>query len=137
MPCVHVELREFELKPKMAGGCLSCGTECYTVLERNTEGLPTILGSQLECGTQVEFLLSNGSEAGVTFCLDCANALTPADYGLVWQTCLEANLRVLARRPRNQIIAALNSYGPLWIVAKVRKRRESGQPDRQLVVDRR
>ncbi len=79
--------------PKQVGRCLCCQDDCYEVLEVWTdgslEGHPRRLGKQLECGTQVEFLMSNGTETDITFCITCANELTIEHYQDIWEACID------------------------------------------------
>lgn len=78
---------------KQVGKCCDCSEECYEVLETYPSDDPFVpneprrLGAALECHTQVEFLLSDGSEADVSFCVTCAEKLRPADYPRVWDAC--------------------------------------------------
>lgn len=128
--------------PKKAGCCLACGVEVYEVREYWGEGLlaghPRRLGRMQEHGTQVTFLLSDGSEADVTFCIDCALRLEPEDYAAAWEACVERtdlSARVASWSP-NQRTAAIAHLMGLWPVAVVRRRREGAEPQ-TLIMDRR
>ena len=127
---------------KRAGCCCCCAEPVYAVLEVMTDGPltghPRRLGPQLDAGTQVEFLLSDGSEADVSFCLVCAAHLTPADYQKVWECVIDRALlafRVAGRAATEQRMA-VESYRRIFPIAVVRWRRE-GREINRLVVDRR
>lgn len=123
--------------PKVAGACLGCGKPCYAVLQIDTQtGRPLAIGAAEEHQTQIEFLLSDGSEADVTFCLECAGEVRPEHYPAIWRACIDAFAAELGGRSPNERTAKLAAYQQKWIVGQLRKRRhdpESGQ----IVVDRR
>lgn len=77
---------------KVAGQCLGCRAVIRPVLETipagPLAGHPRRLGPPTAAWTQVEWLLSDGSEADVECCVDCAASLTPADYGPLWRACV-------------------------------------------------
>lgn len=127
---------------KRNGSCLCCGTPVYRVIEvwqdGPLEGTPRRVGKQLDVGTQVTFQMSDGSEADVSFCIDCAPAVRPAHYRTIWEACLDREalgLR-LAGRSANERTAAMARGLKLFPVARVRRRRESEEPG-MLMVDRR
>jgi hypothetical protein len=129
---------------KRPGCCLACGREVYAVVDyfpadHPWAGQPRTLGRQLDHGTQVEFLLPDGSEADISFCVPCASRLTPADYSALWACVLDrtdATLRVAGRREaeRRMTLAPLMRA---WPMAKLRARREIPEMPGQLTVDRR
>jgi hypothetical protein len=124
---------------KIAGFCTAgCGTACYEILSTGSDGRPHQLGDQLPNGTQIEFQLSDGSEVAITFCHECAVALTAADYPAVWRVCVEAMRSSLTRAGRrdSEIRAGVAALARLWIVGRLRRRRESPEPG-LLMVDRR
>jgi len=115
---------------KQTGRCCCCLTDCHEIRAVFTDGPlaghPSRVGPQLDCGTQVEFLLSDGSEADVTFCFDCATRLQPAHYQALWQACgdrLELSLRGQGRRPQ-EITMARAAWDAHWPVAVLRCRKE-------------
>ena len=128
--------------PKRAGRCLACQVDVYEVKQTWEEGplagSPRRLGQMLENGCQVELLMSDGSEADITFCIDDANAITPADLPAIWAACLDHLDLVLQlsgksdNERRAHVAAAMRVYP----VAILRKRREGTQPG-MLMVDRR
>ena len=123
-------------EPKRLGCCVCCGAECYQVLGVQETGPlaghPNRLGPMLECGVQVEFLLSDGSEADVTCCVECAKTLTPEDYQRVWETCLARGIQSfeVAGRPRREMLAAMLPLFQLWPVAVKLWRREAPEINR-------
>jgi len=128
--------------PKQVGRCLCCQTDCFEVLETQTEGPlighPKRIGPQLECGTQVEFLMSDGTEASITFCIGCANELRIEHYQDVWEACIERNelsLR-LADRKENVIKMATAKVQSIFPIDIRRCRRVHPESD-MLIVDRR
>lgn len=126
---------------KQAGRCLCCAQDCYEVREVWTEGPltghPRRLGPQLDHATQVTFVLTDGSQADVTFCDDCARALEPAHYRALWLRIVERqdlSLTIAGRGDNDRRLsrtALLEKY-PVGVVGR---RREVG--DGQLGVDRR
>ena len=124
--------------PKRAGCCLCCGDATYTILGTTLDGTPNRLGPMLPDGVQVTFLMSDGTEADVTFCVACARALRPADYPRVWDRVVDAVDHAAARAQRRPVERRLlvRPYLTLWPLAILRWRRESAELSR-LVVDRR
>lgn len=130
---------------KRPGSCVCCGTETYEIRERVTDpdsplhGTPSRLGPMLEQGCQIEFLMSDGSEASIACCLDCALEIRPPDYQRIWQTCIDAADFYARGRSTNERVYLLRQQMAVWPIALVRKRREGapwrGQPG--LVIDRR
>ena len=121
---------------KRPGCCICCSTEVYTVHARDDDGRPTRLGPMLETGCQVEFLMSDGSEADIACCVDCARTLAPEDYLPLWRGVVDANARALAHRPKNEQRRLLAASMRVWPVALKLCRRED-QAAGRLVVDRR
>lgn len=123
---------------KIAGACLCCGTPCYAILQADpSTGRPLVLGAAEEHQTQVEFLLSDGSEADITFCIECAAKLEPEHYPAIWRACVEAFEAELAGRSRNERIAKLLSYTKKWILARLRHRRHDPSAPGRICIDRR
>lgn len=128
---------------KAKGGCVCCGDPVYVVHQINTDeasplsGHPTRIGAPLETQTQVEFLLTDGSEADVSFCDECARNLRPAHYIHVWRACVERGILALqlARRSANDQRLARLQGERVWPLAVLRRRRQG--PEDILVVDRR
>ena len=128
--------------PKRAGCCLGCGEAVYEVKQTWEEGplagSPRRLGPMLEHGCQVELLMSDGSEADITFCVTDATAITPDDLPAIWSACLDHLDLVLQlsgksdNERRAHVAAAMRAYP----VAILRKRREGVVPG-MLVIDRR
>ena len=109
--------------PKRPGCCIACGTPVYEA------------GRMTEAGTQIEFVLSDGSEVAVTFCLADATALTPVDYDAMWAECVRATVEALPLdRPHDRHHCRI-LLGSKWLVGQVRRRREAEAG--VLVVDRR
>lgn len=128
--------------PKKLGCCLACGKEVYQVLGYFTEGPldghpnrvgPMLTADKIEVpdqqavGVQVEFLLSDGTEADVAFCRDCAAALTPADYYPAWEACIARGMLgfEIERRPRGEMLRAMVPTAQLWPVAVMLWRKEA------------
>lgn len=138
-----------EYPPKRPGLCVCCGDEVYEVRQTVTDpdsplhGTPVRLGPMLERGCQIELLMSDGSEASIACCLDCAGAITPADYQRIWETCIDAADFYSRGRSTNERAFLLRQQMAVWPIALVRKRRESpgawGVPTGPggLVIDRR
>jgi hypothetical protein len=125
---------------KKAGSCLCCAAPTYEIRDVHPDGPlaghPRRVGAQLPHGVQVAFLLSDGSEADVSFCVPCARALTPASYQRAWamiirRVALAADLsgrRALDRR------LAIAPFARVFPIAVLRWRREDRELNR-LVVD--
>ena len=98
---------------------------------------PRRLGPMLEHGTQVTLLLSDGSVADITLCLDCAQGLMPAMYPALWRSCIaRSDLSLqLAHRSDNERRVAFTHLHSLWPIGQVGRRREAGEG--RLTVDRR
>ena len=125
-------------KPKVAGHCLCCHTACYAVLQVDPQtDRPLVLGAAEECQTQIEFLMNDGSEADITFCLECATDVRPEHYPAIWRTCVDALAAELADRSPNERVAKLLPYTRKWILGRLRFRREDPSGGRRTVVDRR
>lgn len=126
---------------KKLGCCVRCGREVYTILEYHAsgplDGHPRRVGRMLDIGTQITFALSDGTEADVAFCVDCARALTPADYQAVWDACVERadfSYRHSGREAVRKLrIAKLMA---VWPVGVLRWRREAPE-GRALILDER
>ena len=109
--------------PKKLGCCLGCDRECFEVLGTHPdgplEGHPNRLGPMRPHGVQVGFLLSDGTEADVTFCRTCAAALTPADYPAVWEACLVRGIlsHQVAKRPHKELLTTMLPLMRKWPVA--------------------
>lgn len=129
-----------DLTAKKPGCCLGCGEEVREVREYFEDGplvgMPRRCGPYTEHGVQAEFLMSDGSEADITFCLDCANQIMPEDYQPIWEACLDLTDKVLSGRHANERKARLAESTKLWPVALLRCRREDPAL-REMVVDRR
>lgn len=129
--------------PKIAGACLACGRPCFAILQEDPEtGRPLALGAAEEHQTQIEFLLSDGSEADITFCLDCAAQVTPEHYPAIWRACIDAAEEELKGRSPNERRARLAASTQTWIMGRLRARRHDpdspgGGLARQVVLDRR
>lgn len=127
---------------KKNASCLCCGEPTFEVrdvyLEGPLAGTPRRVGRMLDTGTQVEFLMSDGSEADISFCLPCVDSLRPEHYQAVWTACLDrAELSfTLSGHSPNQRKILMAQLMAVWPVALLRKRRE-GVEDRTLVIDRR
>lgn len=125
-------------RPKVAGCCLCCHAECYQVIARDPKtDRPLALGPQLERGTQVTFMLSNGSEADITFCSACAAEITPADYPAIWSAVLRTVAASLDGLSPNQRAMRLRPYTQMWIMGRLRRRREDPEHRGRVIVDRR
>lgn len=117
-----------DVGPKQLGRCPCCGTECYEILECHVggplDGHPKSLGPQRECGTQIEFLLSDGTEADITCCIDCAGRLLPQDYQSIWEAIIDrVDLSCrLAKQSENERRRAVAQYTRIWPVALLRCR---------------
>ena len=124
---------------KRLGCCLRCDRECYEVLGTHQDGPlaghPDRLGPMLPHGVQVGFLLSDGTEADVTFCRDCAAALRPGDYQEVWEQCLDRGITsfAVAGRPRREMIAAMLAPVQKWPLAVLYWRQESRELNRLIL----
>ena len=120
--------------PKRLACCLGCGREVYQIISYHTEGPlaghPNRVGPMLTperiddparqgVGVQVEFLMSDGAEADVAFCVDCAAALTPDDYQPAWEACVARGLLSyeVAGRPVQEMRRAMLPMAQLWPVA--------------------
>lgn len=90
----------------------------------------------LDHGTQVEFLLSDGTEADVTFCVDCAGQLAASDYHPLWSAVIEVTDRLLKFHSSNDRRRGLSRMQRQWPLAVLRWRRESPVTG-AMVVDRR
>lgn len=128
---------------KRPGCCVLCDTEIYEVFQYVTDegprfGFPARLGPMLDRGCQLEFLLSDGSEASIACCIECAATLTPADYQRIWTICCDATAfyAQVAGWTDNARRRALWAQIQVWPIALLRKRREGPLPG-QLVIDRR
>jgi hypothetical protein len=116
---------------KRAGCCTRCDREIYEVRDTFAEGPlaghPRRLGPMLDHGCQVTFQLADGALADVACCVDCANALTPADYQAIWDRVVErvALSSRLARQSDNQRRATITAYRRRYPVAVVGRRCES------------
>lgn len=128
---------------KAVGRCLCCAEsvhDVYQVLDQPghpLDGHPVRIGPQTALATQVEFLLSDGSEADITFCRPCADALRPAHYIEVWRACVERgdlSLRLAGRSENARLVAKARGLAQ-WPVGILRRR--LAVEDGQLVVDRR
>ena len=116
---------------KRPGCCTRCETPVYEI------GRNGAVGRMTDLGTQVEFLLSNGTECDVTFCTTCAAALSPGDFGAVWDAVLDATGRELAGRTpteRARLMAPLMRVYPMGVL---RWRLESPEQPGVMVLDRR
>lgn len=125
--------------PKRLGCCLACQRECYTVIEMFVagprEGEPRTLGAQLDHGLQVTFLLSDRSEADVTFCRDCAATLTSADYPAIWTAVVDKAEQILGLSglSPNQMRDELGRLLRLRIVGQLGWRKENPHRAGELV----
>lgn len=130
-------------QPKRAGSCLCCGEAAYQILAVHPDGHPLAghpsrVGPMLPDSVQVSFLMSDGSESDITFCLDCARALTPAHYPRVWDRVIDATDRMVTlanRRPVERRLL-LRPQMAIYPIAILHWRRESRELNR-LVMDRR
>lgn len=130
---------------KVNGSCLCCREVVYTVIDFYPDdappefaGTPRRVNRPLPRATQVMLLLSDGSIADITFCIDCANELRPAHYMAVWNACtdrLALSLR-LAGRSANEQKAHLAAAAAVWPIAMAGKRCEGLEPG-SLLIDRR
>src|SRR5574341_2292917 len=117
---------------KRAGCCTCCIEPVYEVRDTWADGPlaghPRRLGPMLDTGTQVTLLLSDGSQADVALCLDCARHLRPEFYSALWRACLrrqDLSLE-LAGRSMNERKAALAHLRARWPLGRVGHRREIG-----------
>lgn len=128
--------------PKRAGCCLACGEAVYEVKQTWQEGplagSPRRLGPMLENGCQVELLMSDGSEADIACCVECAGRVTPDELPAIWSACLDHLQLVLSLsgKSENEQRALVAAAMRVYPVALLRKRRE-GVMAGHLVVDRR
>ena len=126
---------------KQLGLCTGCETECYRILERYPDGpligQPSRVGRMTEDGCQVELLLSDGTEAAITCCRECAKALTPADYQILWEACMDRALVsfTAAGLSPNDRAMQMRQAATKYPIALLRRRRESHEAGR-LVIDR-
>lgn len=80
---------------RLPGLCLRCQTPVREILATFKDGsgplagTPSRVGDLLEHGTRVRFLTASGTYVDLEFCVDCANALTPADFPAIWEAVLE------------------------------------------------
>ena len=116
---------------KRPGCCTRCETPVYEI------GPNGAVGRMTDLGTQVEFLLSDGTECDVTFCTTCAAALSPGDFGAVWDAVLDATGRELADRHPTERVMKTIPMTRIWPLAILRRRRESPEQPGVMVLDRR
>lgn len=122
--------------PKKLGCCLACERECFEVLGTHEAGPlaghPNRLGPMLPHGLQIGFLLSDGSEADVTFCRDCADQLQPEDYQVAWEACLVRGIQSfeISGRPRAEMVQAMLPVVQKWPIAVRYWRREAPEINR-------
>lgn len=128
--------------PKKVACCLCCQQECFHVYaydknEGPMKGHPVRVGPQLECWTQIEFLLSDGTEADITFCIDCAKKVKPEHYQVIWGACIDRfNMGFsISNRSANERKAGLLHLMRIYPIALLRLRRVDQEG--RLVVDRR
>lgn len=128
--------------PKQIGRCLCCGGDCYEIRGVITDGPlaghPNRVGRMLPDGLQVEFLLSDGTECDITFCVACARNLVPEHYARVWDRVLDRthlSVTVANRRPVERQLA-LRQVLAVYPVAILRWRREGAEIN-SLIVDKR
>ena len=87
------------MSPHKIGGCCSlCDTPVYDIRQRWDEGEkragePKVFGPPNPDATRIEFLLFNGTRTSMTFCGECAKALTPEHYTTLWNKNLNGYLR--------------------------------------------
>lgn len=71
---------------KRPGCCSACDAEVFDVRTRDKETrAPVALGAPLDNAVRATFVLFMGSQMSLTLCSDCAAALTPADFPILWQ----------------------------------------------------
>ena len=129
--------------PKQAGRCLACQVDVHEFKQVHPDGhpragAPARLGPQLDHGTQLTLQMSNGAEADIAFCIECANQVRPAHLQEIWSACIDAtevSLRALGRS-ENQITHAVARQMRLWPVAILWKRRHAMVPG-GVMIDRR
>ena len=114
---------------KTAGRCFCCRTPVFEILEEFSDshpltGHPSRLGAPLDCGTQIELLMSNGAEADIAFCIDCARKVQPEHLWSIWETCIDrADLSFRAAgRSENERRSAVKANMDLWPVGLLRCR---------------
>lgn len=74
------------MKPKAPGLCTKCDAEVFEILKRDPETrVPISVGAAHDDAVRVSVLLKTGSIMDLTFCAECAAALTPADLAEIWQ----------------------------------------------------
>lgn len=126
---------------KKPGCCTSCGTDIYEVRDYWTEGPftgePRRVGRMKDNGTQLVFRLSDGSEADISCCLDCAGTVTAADYPAIWRRVIDRELfqSQAAHRSERETRQAVAHLEGLFIVGLLRRRREHPIMRGELMVD--
>ena len=129
--------------PKRLACCLSCLRECFEVLGVHETGplagYPSRVGPMLPHGVQVGFLLSDGTEADVTFCRDCASQLTPEEYQAAWDACVDRSILALeiSGRRRREIVRAVLPLAKKWPVAVIYWRQEDREIGRLVLARKR
>jgi hypothetical protein len=127
---------------KKLGSCICCGDEIFHVLEYDRRpdspllNHPIRVGPMKEHGTQIEFLLSDGSQADISCCVDCAAAIRPEDYQTIWQAVIDRAVISLRDRPANERRRLLAQYTRIFPLALLAWRRPHGDWP-QMVLDRR
>ncbi len=130
---------------KTNGSCLCCRAVVYHVTDYWPDdgppefaGTPRRISRPLESATQVMFLMSDGSIADVTFCIECAGQLRPEHYSAVWGACADRLLLSLrlAKRSDNECKAHLAASMAVWPIGVAGKRCEGVEPG-SLMIDRR
>ncbi len=73
------------MKRKITGCCSRCDAEVFEVLERDAERMPKRIGAPLENAVRVTFVMVDGTLMDLTFCRECADALTPEELQWLWR----------------------------------------------------
>lgn len=136
--------------PRRPGHCWRCGTMVIEVLEwhvgpdKNATDQPARLGGNLPNFTQQEMVLSGppgnphvGSIIDVDLCLDCAEALTPAEYPLLMDALMRGWRDFMRPRSTNERTQQMWQYSQLWIGGRTVRRYWTGEDSSIIRVDRR
>lgn len=83
---------------KIPGCCSLCDEPAFEILAvwdagEKRAGEPKRLGPPLDGSVRVTFLLLNGRRTDMTFCVGCAETLSPEHYPMLWRKNLAGYLR--------------------------------------------
>ena len=137
---------EFKSGPRLPGCCLCCDRDCMEHVYPDYHpkaGLDCGIGPMRDDACQVEFFLSDGSMTPITFCMDCADAMTPSDYPAImqrvrvsWDQEINDEWRKehqLAPWTEEMKIKYRKRHYEVWIVGKLWKRRPKSFTDVRIV----